>query len=156
MGADRASGVTYITDAEDSDLFLLNLSTGQATWIGSMGGSTHPFTDLTLTYRPSYGIELYGIRANGGFFRIDTTTAVQTPLFPTSYTALDFGYNAGPWCYANCDESLNYPYLTPNDFTCFLMNYNNGTTYTNCDGMGGLTGSDFMCFLFAYNNGGCY
>jgi hypothetical protein len=56
-------------------------------------------------------------------------------------------------CYANCDFSTSCPALSANDFVCFLRAYNNGQSYADCDGIGGLTSSDFICFVTAYNSG---
>ncbi|MBX3377496.1 MAG: hypothetical protein KF678_10900 [Phycisphaeraceae bacterium] len=59
-------------------------------------------------------------------------------------------------CRANCDESTAPPYLTANDFQCFVKKFASGHPYANCDGSTGspvLTANDFQCFLNAYASG---
>jgi len=63
------------------------------------------------------------------------------------------GTLGGASCYANCDGSTGAPQLTANDFTCFLNEYTAGSSYADCDGVGGLTANDFQCFLTSYAAG---
>jgi hypothetical protein len=61
-------------------------------------------------------------------------------------------------CYANCDDSIVNPVLTPNDFACFLNRFADAASYANCDGSTGapaLTPNDFQCFLNRFA-GGCF
>jgi hypothetical protein len=61
-------------------------------------------------------------------------------------------------CYANCDDSIVNPVLTPNDFACFLNRFAESASYANCDGSTGtpaLTPNDFQCFLNHFA-GGCF
>jgi uncharacterized membrane protein len=58
-----------------------------------------------------------------------------------------------PPCIANCDRSLVYPAVNPNDFICFLAAFVSGNSAANCDGNTTppiLTANDFACFLNAY------
>jgi hypothetical protein len=142
----------FITDTIDTDLFSLNVTNGQVTWIGSIGGSADPFNDLTFASAP---VSVHGVRSSGGIYRINTTTAAQTFAFPGNYTALEHAFNASPGCYANCDGSTIHPVLTPNDFLCFFTSYVNNGSYANCTGGAPGKTSDFICFVNAYA-GGCY
>jgi photosystem II stability/assembly factor-like uncharacterized protein len=61
-----------------------------------------------------------------------------------------------PICYANCDESIGSPTLTPNDFQCFLNRFAAFDPYANCDNSSGipmLTPNDFVCFLSEFAHG---
>jgi hypothetical protein len=58
-------------------------------------------------------------------------------------------------CYANCDGAGG---LTASDFICFLMTYNNGSSYANCDQSTTapvLNANDFLCFLSYYIRACC-
>jgi WD40 repeat protein len=143
------TGQAFITDIGDTDLFSLSLQTGQVTWIGAIGASGNWFSDLAFD---SAGV-LHGARLNGGVYTIDTATAVQAFEFSGTYTGLVFTGSTPSICYPNCDNSTGTPQLTANDFSCFLNSYVNGSSYADCDGIGGLTANDFTCFLTSYVNG---
>ena len=144
-----SSNEAYVTDTTDTDLFRLNVLTGQITWIGSVGQSDNPFLDLGSYY----GGVLIGVRASGGIYRINLTTAAQTLDFPGSYTAVEFFWNGSPLCYANCDQSTANPVLTGNDFMCFIDRFVNQDPYANCNGAGGINAADFGCYLNQYASG---
>jgi hypothetical protein len=72
----------------------------------------------------------------------------------TWFTSIEASlFVVGGSCYANCDQSTMVPLLTANDFMCYLRAYVSGSSYANCDGVGGLTAGDFICFLSSYTNG---
>jgi hypothetical protein len=55
-----------------------------------------------------------------------------------------------PPCYANCDRSTTPPFLTINDFACFINRFAAGDSYANCDNSSPpppLNVQDFVCFL---------
>ncbi len=59
-------------------------------------------------------------------------------------------------CYPNCDRSTVLPYLTANDFQCFINNFAARTSYGNCDGSTNpptINANDFQCFLGWYAAG---
>lgn len=59
-------------------------------------------------------------------------------------------------CRANCDGSNVAPYLTANDFQCFINKFAAGDAFANCDGSTGtpvLTANDFQCFINSYAAG---
>ncbi len=59
-------------------------------------------------------------------------------------------------CRANCDGSNVSPYLSANDFQCFMNKFAAGDAYANCDGSTAfpvLTANDFQCFMNSYANG---
>ncbi len=58
-----------------------------------------------------------------------------------------------PVCYANCDDSVVPPYLTANDFMCFMNRFAAGESYANCDGVSGLNANDFQCYLNKFATG---
>ena len=62
-------------------------------------------------------------------------------------------------CYGNCDGSLFAPFLTANDFQCYLNKFAAGDVYANCDGSTGnpaLTANDFQCFINEYVGAHCH
>jgi DNA-binding beta-propeller fold protein YncE len=141
----NAAGQCFGTDIGNTDLFSINLQTGQATWIGSVGQSGNWFNDLSFD---SAGV-LHGARFNGGVYRIDTTTGAQTFEFGGNYTGLLYR-SAAVVCYANCDASTAAPVLNVQDFTCFLQKFAAGDAYANCDASTAapvLNVQDFTCFL---------
>jgi hypothetical protein len=147
----NAAGQCFGTDIGGTDLFSINLQTGQASWIGSVGESGNWFNDLSFD---SSGV-LHGARFNGGVYRIDTATAVQTLEFGGNYTGLLY-VPAGATCYPNCDHSTATPVLNVADFSCFLTRYASGDAYANCDASTAppvLNVADFSCFLTRYATG---
>ena len=59
-------------------------------------------------------------------------------------------------CRANCDGSNVAPYLSANDFQCFINKFAAGDGFANCDGSTGtpaLTANDFQCFINSYAAG---
>jgi hypothetical protein len=143
------TGQAFVTDIGDTDLFSLDLLTGQVTWVGAVGQSGNWFSDLAFD---SAGV-LHGARFNGGVYAIDTTTAIQTLKFSGTYTGLAFVGGGPAPCYPNCDNSTGSPALTANDFSCFLNSFVNGESYANCDnstGVPALTPNDFTCFLTSF------
>jgi hypothetical protein len=139
-----AHGTAYFTDIGDTDLFSLDLSSGQAAFIGSVGQSGNWFEDLAFD---STG-RLWGSRVTGGVYTIDLTTAAQTLQFAGSYNGLVFVGGAQP-CYANCDQSTAQPVLNVNDFICFQGKFAAGDSYANCDQSTTepvLNVNDFVCF----------
>jgi hypothetical protein len=148
----NAAGQAFGTDIQGTDLFSVNLQTGIATWIGSVGGDGNWFNDLAFD---SAGV-LHGARFNGGVYRINTSTAVQTLDFPGNYTGLVYISSAPPPCYPNCDNSTTPPVLNVQDFSCFLNRFAGGDTYANCDGSTidpVLNVQDFSCFLNRFASG---
>jgi hypothetical protein len=97
----------------------------------------HPRLATYQGTRPSESIYLSGAELTSG---------------PVGYGLLRLSCD-GQTCYANCDHSTVAPYLSPNDFICFFTAFNNGESYANCDGVGGLTANDFQCFLGVYLTG---
>jgi len=145
-------GRAFGTDIGNTDLFSVNLTTGVATFIASVGQSSNWFNDLAFD---SAGV-LWGCRFNGGVYTIDTITGVETFRFAGNYTGLVF-VNEGPApCYANCDGSSVPPVLNVSDFICFQTAYAAGSSYANCDGSTTppvLNVSDFICFQTRYAAG---
>jgi hypothetical protein len=101
-----------------------------------------------------------------GALRADGTIAVWGPHaesvfdFPSGrYSFVAIGPQLGMAirpCPANCDLSSSAPYLTPNDFICFLNKYASASPNADCDhNTSGpvLTPNDFICFLNAYAAG---
>ncbi len=59
-------------------------------------------------------------------------------------------------CYPNCDHSTTNPYLTANDFQCFLNKFSAADSFANCDGSAVLpilNANDFQCFLSKFGAG---
>jgi len=118
---------------------------------------------------PIHVIELYrqnlggGGPGGGGFlvdtlyeFRLSGNALSYEIRFNASdnYLSLDRvcvdTFTGAPECYANCDGSVGSPVLTANDFQCFMDQFVAGSSYANCDGVGGLTANDFQCFIDRY------
>jgi hypothetical protein len=140
----RADGAAFITDIAGVNLYSLNLTTGQATLLGSLGGPNNWYNDLA--FDPS-GV-LYGARLNGGVYTINTAAVQETFAFGGNYTGLTFF--AGTSCYPNCDGSTAPPVLNVADFSCFLQKFAASDPYANCDGsttVPVLNVADFSCFL---------
>ena len=136
-------GQAYITDIGDTDLFSLDLATGNATWIGSIGAFNW-FDDLAFD---GNGV-LHGVRLNGGMYTVDTTAATVTFEFNTLIKGIAYFSDDGS-CYANCDGSTAAPILNVNDFICFQAKFAAGDSYANCDGSTSvpvLNINDFICF----------
>jgi hypothetical protein len=147
-----ASGRCFGADLIGTDLFELNLATGAATFIGSIGGDFNWFTDMAFD---SAGV-LHGARLNGGVYTIDTSAATITFKFGGSYTGLVFTGAPAPVCYPNCDNSTTAPILNVQDFGCFLNAFASGDSYANCDNSTTvpiLNVQDFGCFLNSFAAG---
>jgi hypothetical protein len=147
----NASGQAFITDIGNTDLFSLNLQTGQATRIASIGESGNWFNDLAFD---AAGV-LHGVRNNGGVWIIDTATGALTSQFPGLLTGIVY-VSTGSTCYPNCDNSTAPPTLNANDFQCFLNKFAANDSYANCDGSTAspvLNANDFQCFLNKYAAG---
>ena len=147
----NSAGQAYGTDIGDTDLFSINLETGQATWIASVGQSGNWFNDLAFD---SAGV-LHGARFNGGVYKIDLTTAVQTYEFAGNFTGLVY-FGAGEDCDANCYGSTIQPILNVNDFVCFQAKFAAGDSAANCDHSTApptLNVADFICFMNEYAAG---
>lgn len=87
------AGVAYVSDIISTSLFRLDLGTGTLTFIGDSGpiGTNGGFNDLGFD---SSG-QLWGVRAGGGLYRIDTNTAVATRFAnSTSWSGLAFRWEA--------------------------------------------------------------
>lgn len=59
-------------------------------------------------------------------------------------------------CYSNCDGSTVSPFLSANDFNCFLNAFAASQSYANCDGSTVtpvLNANDFLCFLNKFASG---
>ncbi len=82
MAYDHSSGKTYVTGHKtapfDSELYILDLSTGVATLVGTITNS-----NFIITIAVNCAGQLYGIDAeNGNLMRIDTQTAEGTVIGP--------------------------------------------------------------------------
>ena len=72
------SGMAYVSDLANTSLFRMDLVTGALTFVGDSGpiGVSDGFADLAFD---SMG-RLWGVRNQGGLYRIDTDTAVATKV----------------------------------------------------------------------------
>jgi hypothetical protein len=72
------SGEAYVSDLANTSLFRMDLVTGALTFIGDSGpiGVNDGFSDLAFD---SIG-RLWGVRSQGGLYRIDTETAIATKV----------------------------------------------------------------------------
>jgi len=93
-------------------------------------------------------------RGSGSVYSFSTTCGPTQLTVSTDFAQL-FSNVMGPVlpptnCYANCDGSTTFPFLTVSDFSCFLNQYAAGDPRANCDGSTGtpaLNVLDFACFL---------
>jgi len=72
------SGAAYVSDLGNTSLFRIDLVTGALTFVGDSGpiGASDGFSDLAFD---SMG-RLWGVRGQGGLYRIDTDTAVASKV----------------------------------------------------------------------------
>ncbi len=96
--------------------------------------------------------------AEGSFIDPVTGDFLFSTFGGGSHVLVVRGFTPPPPCYANCDGTLNPPYLNVNDFGCFLNRYAAGDPWANCDGSTSvptLNVNDFQCFLNKYA-AGCF
>jgi len=94
----------------------------------------------------------------GGTHTVKFESLTNGGGFLTNFFVDDLALSIGepPTCYPNCDGSTANPFLTANDFQCFLNKYASADPYANCDGSTAipvLTANDFQCFLNRYAAG---
>ena len=69
---------------------------------------------------------------------------------------VQFTFEEGGTCYANCDGSTTAPVLNVLDFNCFINRFSAGDSYANCDGSTTepvLNVLDFNCFINRFSEG---
>jgi hypothetical protein len=93
--------------------------------------------------------------SNHGFWGPDTGQ-LNLPTPTPEITQIAAGYyhtTIVEGCYANCDNSLDSPFLSANDFMCFNYRLVMGDPWANCDGSTVepvLNIDDFTCFTNRY------
>lgn len=138
----NAQGRAFATDTVDAALYSVDLKTGNAERIGSLGGEW--FFGLTFDAAGT----LWGSRFPEGVYTIDAQTGAATLRWGGEYRGLAFVAEGG--CYAdfNADGALDLF-----DFLAFVAAFNAGGAAADCTGDGGLDLFDFSCFVNAFNAG---
>jgi hypothetical protein len=114
-------------------------------------------------------VTVWGVRGPQGSDSVQQVGGVWAPMVepalgdgvPAAAQAAPMvlrGYVAGtsPTCYPNCDASAATPFLSAQDFSCFMVRFAQGSPYANCDGSTSppvLNVSDMQCFLGAFTAG---
>jgi len=143
-----ASGNAYGSDIGDGDVFAIDLTTGNATRLGSaFPGSRTWFNDLSFAPDGT----LWGAREQGGgLFTIDTTTGDATLVYSTrTYRSIAFEVATNP-CRADFDGDGE---LTIFDFLAFQNAFDAGNASADFDGDGSLTIFDFLAFQNEFDAG---
>jgi hypothetical protein len=94
--------------------------------------------------------------SNNGLGNSSYSGQLDVPDPAPEFTQIAAGYyhmSALEGCYANCDNSLDSPFLSANDFMCFNYRLVMGDPWANCDGSTVepiLNIDDFTCFTNRY------
>jgi len=137
-------GTAYITDYFGADLFTIDLHTGDATKLGTLGQPGNWFDDLAVNAAG----ELFGSRTGGGFYRIRLDTMKEELLAPGFWRSFEF---IGGDCYADFNADAAADLF---DFLAYANAFIAGEFRADCDGSGSLDLFDFLCFTNSFN-GAC-